>query len=77
MSEAHQTNKGAGEGPSHAGFGVKKKEMAEDDFTFDEPCLKMQKTTGTCQRQPTALPPNEAQALRKELNMNWDLIEVC
>ncbi|KAM4591014.1 S1 RNA-binding domain-containing protein 1 [Odontesthes bonariensis] len=76
VSEAHQTNKGAGEGPSQAGFGVKKKEMAEDDFTFDEPCLKKQKTSGTCQGQPTALPPNEAQSLRKELNMSWDLIEL-
>uniref|UniRef100_A0A8D3BV28 S1 RNA binding domain 1 n=1 Tax=Scophthalmus maximus TaxID=52904 RepID=A0A8D3BV28_SCOMX len=54
----------------------KKEEIEEEDFMFEEPYLKKQKTSGTCQGQPTALPPSEAQALRNELNMTWDLTEL-
>ncbi|XP_067466647.1 S1 RNA-binding domain-containing protein 1 isoform X2 [Thunnus thynnus] len=76
VSEAHQADRWAGEGSSVAGFKVKKEEVKEEDFTFGEPSLKKQKTSGACQGQHTALPSSTAQALRNELNMNWDLIEV-
>lgn len=67
----------ADEGPSLAFAGLRpKKEEVDEDFTFDEPCLKKQKTCGTYLGHPTALPTSEAQALRNELSMNWDLIEV-
>ncbi|KAF3708044.1 S1 RNA-binding domain-containing protein 1 [Channa argus] len=67
----------ADEGPSIALAGLRpKKEEVDEDFTFDEPCLKKQKTSGTCSGHPTALALSGAQALRNELNMNWDLIEV-
>uniref|UniRef100_A0A7N6ACC1 S1 RNA-binding domain-containing protein 1 n=1 Tax=Anabas testudineus TaxID=64144 RepID=A0A7N6ACC1_ANATE len=61
-----------------SGTSIRTKEEKEEveDFTFDEPCLKKQKTTGSSSGHPTALPPSEAHALRNELNMNWDLIEV-
>ncbi|XP_062286308.1 S1 RNA-binding domain-containing protein 1 [Scomber scombrus] len=72
VSEAHQADRWAGEGSSV----VKKEEMVEEDFTFGEPCLKKQKTSGACQGQQTALPSSTAHALRNELNMNWDMIEV-
>lgn len=76
MSEAHQTDRWPGEGPSFAGPIVKKEKVEEEDFTFDNPCQKKMKTSGACQGQPTALPSSEAQTLSNELNMNWDLIEV-
>lgn len=76
MSEAHQADRWADEGPSRAGLGVKKEEQEEDDFTFDTPCLKKLKTSASCMGQPTRLPPSEAESLRNDLNMNWDLIEV-
>lgn len=75
VSDAHQTDRWAGEGSSLAGLKAKKEEV-EEDFTFDMPCVKKQKTTGACMRQPTALPSSQAQALRNELDMSWDLIEV-
>lgn len=75
MSEAHQGDTWAGEGSSLSGLRPKKEEV-EEDFTFDEPCQKKQKTSGACLGRPMALPNSEAQALRNELNMNWDLIEV-
>lgn len=75
VSDAHQTDRWAGEGSSLAGLKPKKEEV-EEDFTFDMPCVKKQKTTGACMRQPTALPSSQAQALRNELDMSWDLIEV-
>uniref|UniRef100_A0A3Q0RQ31 S1 RNA binding domain 1 n=1 Tax=Amphilophus citrinellus TaxID=61819 RepID=A0A3Q0RQ31_AMPCI len=76
VSEAHQADRWAGEGSSRAGLGVKKEEVEEEDFTFDKPCLKKQKTSDSWKGQPTTLPPSEAQSLRNDLNMNWDLIEV-
>uniref|UniRef100_A0A3B4EQL0 S1 RNA binding domain 1 n=1 Tax=Pundamilia nyererei TaxID=303518 RepID=A0A3B4EQL0_9CICH len=69
-------NRWADEGSSQAWLGVKKEEVDAEDFTFDEPCLKKQKTSAACMGRPTNLPSSEAQSLRNELNMNWDLIEV-
>ncbi|XP_068597742.1 S1 RNA-binding domain-containing protein 1 [Brachionichthys hirsutus] len=74
VPQPHQAEGSPREGSSLAGLTAKKEE-AEDDFTFDEPCVKKQKTSGACQGRPTALKPSEAQALRNELNMNWDMIE--
>ncbi|XP_077470226.1 S1 RNA-binding domain-containing protein 1 [Stigmatopora argus] len=49
-----------------------KKEEPEDDFTFDEPVLKKQKTG--CQ---SSVPSKKLQAsMKREMDMNWDLIEV-
>ncbi|XP_051232141.1 S1 RNA-binding domain-containing protein 1 [Dicentrarchus labrax] len=76
VSEAHQADGWAGEGSSLAGFRAKKEEVEEEDFTFDEPCPKKQKTSGACLGQPSALPSSQAQDLRNELDMNWDLIEL-
>ncbi|KAM7385357.1 hypothetical protein PAMP_001444 [Pampus punctatissimus] len=76
VSEAHQTDRWADEGSSMAGLRAKKEEVEEEDFTFGEPCLKKQKTDGACQGQQTALSSSKAQALRHELNMNWDPIEL-
>uniref|UniRef100_A0A3Q3Q187 S1 motif domain-containing protein n=1 Tax=Monopterus albus TaxID=43700 RepID=A0A3Q3Q187_MONAL len=56
--------------------GLEAKKEEEEDFTFDEPCLKKQKTSASCLGRPTALPSSEPQALRNELDMNWDLTEV-
>ncbi|XP_055358635.1 S1 RNA-binding domain-containing protein 1 isoform X2 [Betta splendens] len=68
---------GAHEGPSIALDGLRpKKEEVEEDFRFDEPCLKKQKTSDTRLGHTSALPSSEAQTLRNDLNMNWDLIEV-
>ncbi|XP_068575021.1 S1 RNA-binding domain-containing protein 1 [Cebidichthys violaceus] len=72
VSDGHQ----AGEGSSLAGLRPKKEEVEEEDFTFDEPCQKKQKTSGACLGRPTALPSSEVHTLRNELNMNWDLIEL-
>lgn len=67
----------ANEAPSLALAGLRaKKEEVEEDFTFEEPCLKKQKTSDNSLGHPIALPSSETQALRTELNMNWDLIEV-
>ncbi|KAM9848008.1 S1 RNA-binding domain-containing protein 1 [Aulostomus maculatus] len=74
VSDAHQADRWAGEGSSQHRHGVKKEE--EEDYTFDEPVLKKQKTGGARQGQPNALPSNKSQALRNELNMNWDPIEL-
>lgn len=76
VSEAHDADRWADEGSSLAGLIAKKEEVEEEDFTFDEPCLKKQKTSSACLGRPIALPSSEAQALRNELNMNWDLTEV-
>uniref|UniRef100_I3IX55 S1 RNA binding domain 1 n=1 Tax=Oreochromis niloticus TaxID=8128 RepID=I3IX55_ORENI len=76
VSESYQRDRWADEGSSQAGLGVKKEEVDAEDFTFDEPCLKKQKTSAACMGKPTNLPSSEAQSLRNELNMNWDLIEV-
>ncbi|XP_033955929.1 S1 RNA-binding domain-containing protein 1 [Pseudochaenichthys georgianus] len=74
VSEANQADMWAGEGSSLAGLIAKKEEV--EDFTFDEPCLKKQKTGGAFLAQPSALPSSTANALMNELNMNWDFIEV-
>lgn len=76
VSEAPDADRWAGEGSSTAGLIAKKEEVMDEDFTFDEPCLKKQKTSNTCQGQPTTLPQPVAQALKNELNMNWDLTQV-
>ncbi|KAM9345125.1 S1 RNA-binding domain-containing protein 1 [Symphorus nematophorus] len=75
VSEAHQEDMWACKGSSLAGFRAKKEEV-EEDFTFGEPCQKKQKTGGACLGQPAASPSSEAESMRNELNMNWDLIEV-
>lgn len=54
----------------------KEEQVEEDDFTFDEPCPKKQKTSRFCLGRPAALPSAEAQNLWNELSMNWDLTEV-
>ncbi|XP_074501373.1 S1 RNA-binding domain-containing protein 1 [Sebastes fasciatus] len=72
VSDAHQ----AGEGSSLAGLQAKKEEVKEEDFTFDEPCQKKQKINGAYVGQPNALPSSEGHALKNELNMNWDLMEL-
>lgn len=74
MSDAHQAERWMDEGCSVSGLAMKKEEVEEEDFTFDELSLKKQKTGGG---QPTALPSPQARALRDDLNMTWDLIEVC
>ncbi|XP_041644729.1 S1 RNA-binding domain-containing protein 1 [Cheilinus undulatus] len=74
MSDPHQTDRYAGEGSSLVRHKPKKEE--EEDFTFGEPCLKKQKTSGACFGRPTALPSPLADGLRNELNMNWDLTEL-
>ncbi|CAG6016602.1 unnamed protein product, partial [Menidia menidia] len=76
VSDVHQTINRPDEGPSQTGLVVKKKEMESEDFTFDEPCPKKQRTAGQCNRQSAALPHAEAESLRKELNMNWDMVEL-
>uniref|UniRef100_H3CPT9 S1 RNA binding domain 1 n=1 Tax=Tetraodon nigroviridis TaxID=99883 RepID=H3CPT9_TETNG len=75
--KAQQTNKCSNEGSSYSGLILKKEEqIEEDDYTFEEPCPKKQKTSRFCLGQPAALPSAEAQNLRNELNMNWNLIEL-
>eukprot|EP00066_Takifugu_rubripes_P012162 XP_011601428.1 PREDICTED: S1 RNA-binding domain-containing protein 1 isoform X1 [Takifugu rubripes] len=77
VSEATETDKCSSEGSSLSGFILKKEEQVEDeDFTFDEPCPKKQKTSRACLGHPTFSPSSAAQTLRNELNMNWDLIEL-
>lgn len=76
VSEAHQADPSAGEGSSLPWLQAKKEEVEEEDFTFDEPCQKKQKTSSACLGRPKALTTSEAQALRNKLDMNWDLTEV-
>ncbi|CAL8300330.1 unnamed protein product [Merluccius merluccius] len=59
---------------SGSGLAVKKEE--KEDFAFDESYVKRQKTCGAPTGQPSALSSPAARALRNELNMNWDLIEL-
>jgi len=59
---------------SGSGLAVKKEE--KEDFTFDESYAERQKASGAPAGQPSALSSPAARALRNELNMNWDLIEV-
>ncbi|XP_043991507.1 S1 RNA-binding domain-containing protein 1 [Gambusia affinis] len=72
VSDAHWTD----EGTSQSGLPVKKEEAPEEDFTFDEPSLKKQKTSETSQRQRPTFPESGAHSLRNELNMNWNLNEL-
>ncbi|XP_061646402.1 S1 RNA-binding domain-containing protein 1 [Phyllopteryx taeniolatus] len=66
-----KSDKWAQEGPSFAGLTAKKEEE-DDNYAFDEPALKKQKTG--CQ---SSVPSKPSQVLVKgELNMNWDLMEV-
>uniref|UniRef100_A0A1A8CG21 S1 RNA binding domain 1 n=1 Tax=Nothobranchius kadleci TaxID=1051664 RepID=A0A1A8CG21_NOTKA len=67
VSEANQTDNWAGEGSSQAGLQVKKEEAEEEDFRFDEPCLK---------EQSAALPGPKALSLMNDLGMLWDLKEL-
>ncbi|KAB5581909.1 hypothetical protein PHYPO_G00180980 [Pangasianodon hypophthalmus] len=53
---------------------VVKKEEPEDDFTFDEPVQKKQKTTSAPQGKAINL--KSANPLRDELQMNWDPVQV-
>ncbi|KAM3605670.1 uncharacterized protein V6R79_002680 [Siganus canaliculatus] len=76
VSEAPQADMWAGEGTSLGGLQPKKEKVEEEDFTFDEPCPKKPKNSGSSFGQPSALPPSEAETLKNELNMSWDLIEV-
>lgn len=76
MAAEVQADTWAGEGTSQTGLTAKKEEMEEEDFTFDEPCLKKQKTAGTCQGKPTTAASSESHALRNELQMNWNLVQV-
>lgn len=64
----------AGEGSSRPWLQPKKEET--EDFTFDEPCQKKQKTSSACQGRPKAFQSSGLQALSDKLDMNWDLIEV-
>lgn len=51
-----------------------KKEEPEDDFTFDEPAPKKQKTTSAPQGRAVNL--KSATVLRDDLQMNWDPVRV-
>ncbi|XP_037394204.1 S1 RNA-binding domain-containing protein 1 [Pygocentrus nattereri] len=51
-----------------------KKEEPEDDFTFDEPAQKKQKTITAPQGRPIKL--KSGNSLGDELQMTWDLIKV-
>ncbi|XP_037553213.1 S1 RNA-binding domain-containing protein 1 [Nematolebias whitei] len=73
VSEAHKTDEWAAAGSSQAGPPLKKEEATEEDFTFDEPCLKKQKT---CQGQRTTLLEPKVQSLKNEFSMNWDMAEL-
>lgn len=64
----------AGEGSSQPWLQPKKEEV--EDFTFDEPCQKKQKTSSGCLGRPKASQISGLQALTDKLDMNWDFIEV-
>lgn len=55
-------------------FAKVKKEEPKDDFTFDEPAQKKQKTTSAPQGRPVKLKPGNS--LGDDLQMNWNLIQV-
>ncbi|XP_023819159.1 S1 RNA-binding domain-containing protein 1 [Oryzias latipes] len=78
VSQVPGTSNWGDEGSSQIHPPVKKENLKEEDFTFDEPCLKKQKTSGACQGQPTARPLLEGQpcSLKNELNMNWNVTEL-
>ncbi|GAA6079674.1 S1 RNA-binding domain-containing protein 1 isoform X1 [Tachysurus ichikawai] len=72
MDKIFSTDAIAHEGPSSSTqlLGVKK-EKPEDDFTFDEPVQKKQKTASG-----KAVHIKNANTLRDELQMNWDPVQV-
>ncbi|XP_075902262.1 S1 RNA-binding domain-containing protein 1 [Nelusetta ayraudi] len=74
VAEAPGVGTSAGEGSSRPWLQPKKEEV--EDFTFDEPCQKKQKTSSACLGRPKASETSGLQALRDKLDMNWDLIEV-
>ncbi|XP_060728120.1 S1 RNA-binding domain-containing protein 1 isoform X2 [Tachysurus vachellii] len=75
MDKIFSTDAIAHEGPSSSTQlpGVKKEEP-EDDFTFDEPVRKKQKTASAPQGKAVHI--KNANTLRDELQMNWDPLQV-
>lgn len=63
-----------GEPSSSRQLPIMKKEEPEDDFTFDEPAPKKQKTASVPQGKAINL--KSANVLRDELQMNWDPVQV-
>uniref|UniRef100_A0A8C0LKU5 S1 RNA binding domain 1 n=1 Tax=Canis lupus dingo TaxID=286419 RepID=A0A8C0LKU5_CANLU len=55
--------------------GVCKKEESEDDFTFGQSPLKKMKTETCPQGQPVRFPAN-ANNIKEEVEMNWDIVQV-
>lgn len=53
-----------------------KKEENEDDFTFGQSPLKKMKTETCPQGQPVRFPAN-AKSIKEEVEMNWDIVQVC
>ncbi|KAK3554800.1 hypothetical protein QTP70_033497 [Hemibagrus guttatus] len=75
MDKMFSTDAIAHEGPSSSTHVQSvKKEEPEDDFTFDEPAQKKQKTTSAPQGKVVKL--KSANNLREELQMNWDPVQV-
>ncbi|XP_024152988.1 S1 RNA-binding domain-containing protein 1 isoform X2 [Oryzias melastigma] len=62
-----------GEGSSQVHPPVKKENLKEEDFTFDEPCLKKLKTSGACHGQATA---GQHSSLTNDLDMSWNVTEL-
>lgn len=56
--------------------GTCKKEENEDDFTFGQSPLKKMKTETCPQGQPVKFPAN-ANNIKEEVEMNWDIVQVC
>ncbi|XP_045643870.1 S1 RNA-binding domain-containing protein 1 isoform X1 [Ursus americanus] len=52
-----------------------KKEENEDDFTFGQSPLKKMKTETCPQGQPVRFPAN-ANSIKEEVEMNWDIVQV-
>ncbi|KAG7334245.1 hypothetical protein KOW79_002652 [Hemibagrus wyckioides] len=75
MDKMFSTDAIAHEGPSSSTqVHSMKKEEPEDDFTFDEPAQKKQKTTSAPQGKVVKL--KSADNLQDELQMNWDPVQV-
>lgn len=55
--------------------GTCKKEENEDDFTFGQSPLKKMKTETCPQGQPVKFPAN-ANNIKEEVEMNWDIVQV-
>ncbi|XP_006159959.1 S1 RNA-binding domain-containing protein 1 [Tupaia chinensis] len=55
--------------------GACKKEENEDDFTFSQSPLKKMKTEICPQGQPVKFPAN-ADSIKEEVEMNWDIVQV-